>query len=461
MKRSFFAVLTLAGLTACGGAPAATTPDNLGSAPASSARRASSDVEATVAIEEGRRAPTSRELQVIRALSGIAERVRGLTLREPVDVEVHSRARMTAHLVEGLEEEELSVAKKVYVALGLLPEDVNLKDLLERVLGEQVVGYYDPKTKKLVVRDDVMQDLTRSVGNQDEARVVLVHEIVHALQDQRLTLGDVYDLERDSDADTAFRAVVEGDATLAMLAYAVERQGAGLEMITQDPSALATLMENSSGGFGGELSSAPLILKESLVAPYSRGLVFNATLYRDGGWGRIDEAHRTPPVSTEQILHPERYSRGELPDEIVLPRFTTLDAGFQEIDEDTLGEIELAVFLGVRRNAAPTVHRTAAEGWSGDRLRVYEGPRGPVCIWFTAWDNDAEAAEAYQAVLAGLPAPADPLDVNQAAHVGRGVLITLNLPRTASAEVDATFRAFAQALPPEPPRVAAPAVSPP
>ena len=52
---------------------------------------------------------------------------------------------------------------------------------------------------RLVVRDDVMRSLARN--SVDEARVVLVHELVHALQDQHLQLGTLNEVERDSDAD--------------------------------------------------------------------------------------------------------------------------------------------------------------------------------------------------------------------------------------------------------------------
>ena len=81
------------------------------------------------------------------------------------------------------------------------------------VLGEQVIGYYDPEPGRLVVRDSIMVALAGEPSSEQtqEASLVLVHELVHALQDQRLGLGDSYEQARTADADNAFRAVVEGD----------------------------------------------------------------------------------------------------------------------------------------------------------------------------------------------------------------------------------------------------------
>ena len=62
-----------------------------------------------------------------------------------------------------------------------------------------------------------------------------------------------------------------------------------------------------------------------MIFPYLRGMVFCAKLTNDGGWKAIDEAYRNPPLSTEQILHPEKYRAK--PDSPMSIDLGALDAG--------------------------------------------------------------------------------------------------------------------------------------
>ena len=62
-----------------------------------------------------------------------------------------------------------------------------------------------------------------------------------------------------------------------------------------------------------------------MIFPYFRGMVFCAKLDQRGGWAAIDEVYRNPPLSTEQILHPEKYrAKPDFPMTIDLG---TLEAG--------------------------------------------------------------------------------------------------------------------------------------
>src|SRR6185312_5802699 len=94
---------------------------------------------------------------------------------------------------------------------------------------------------------------------------------------------------------------------------------------------------------GSSLREAPVILSETMIFPYLRGLVFCARLTNDGGWKAIDDAYRHPPLSTEQILHPEKY-RAE-PDRPTVVDLGKLDAGpgWTELGRNVVGEMQLAV----------------------------------------------------------------------------------------------------------------------
>jgi hypothetical protein len=176
---------------------------------------------ATPAVSRGsRRVPSLREAQVITELMRAAERVRNLQFVRRVPVLVENRERITEYVSTQIEEEELERARVVYTALGLLPENLDVRALLLRLMGEQVVGYYDADEKHLVVRDDIMRGFAQQSDDESgagselaEARIVLLHELVHALQDQHLKLSEHIHAERDTDASNAFHALVEGDAT--------------------------------------------------------------------------------------------------------------------------------------------------------------------------------------------------------------------------------------------------------
>ncbi len=388
-------------------------------------------------------APSSRERAVIDRLAAIASRSRELTFLEPVPVLVQSRSEILRHLFRELEEEDLEVSRRVYVALGLLPADLDVRDLFERVLGEQVAGYYDPDHDQLVIRDEVM----RRLGGQDtdEAQVTIVHELVHALQDQRLGLGERLDEELPSDASSALQAVVEGDATLAMLAYVLERQGIPLRFFTSQPERLARFASDAMGSSRDpELAGAPAILRVTLLSSYLDGLLFAALLHGRGGWDAVDQAHRTPPVSTEQILHPERYLAGERPDEVRVPPLPRVDgAGYRRFEDDTLGELEMRVYFGQLEDS---VHEAAADGWSGDHLVAYEREETVAIVWFSAWDDETEAEEAARAARAVQPYG------GAVWTQGRGVGIVRHLDSNLLSEVAGAFQSFARSLPASPPR---------
>src|SRR4051812_48923949 len=71
--------------------------------------------------------------------------------------------------------------EEVLKLLGLLPRNADLRKLSGAVFGEQVAGYYDPRTKRLTV-------VRGARGFAGE--VVLAHELTHALEDQRFKLTE-------------------------------------------------------------------------------------------------------------------------------------------------------------------------------------------------------------------------------------------------------------------------------
>jgi hypothetical protein len=392
-------------VVACASQPA--KPDDLDDALAGLPEdRARSGARGETQPRASRRTPTQRETRVIGELMRAAERVRHLRFARPVPVLVENRERITQYVSTQIEEEELERARVVYTALGLLSKDLDVRALLLRLMGEQVVGYYDADAKHLVVRDDVMRGFAERASHdsaaQDqlaEARIVLLHELVHALQDQHLQLSQHIHVERDTDAANAFHALVEGDATLAMIGYALEREQVPLHRLTGNPAQVRSFSDvvRRSPLAGSELEQAPAIVRVPLLSSYVDGLAFCASLHGRGGFDAIDRAHSAPPSSTEQVLHPERFALPDAPTKVELPDVPALeDAGYEVVREDTLGELEMGVYFGQAGTLDDA--KRAADGWDGDRIRVYRHPEEPsAVVWLSVWDTEHDAQQAQGA----------------------------------------------------------------
>ena len=77
---------------------------------------------------------------------------------------------------------QLAGEEKAYKLLRLIPDSMDLRAFFLRVLTEQVVGYYDPKAKSLYVVEGADEQV---VG------ITITHELIHALQDQYVSLDSI------------------------------------------------------------------------------------------------------------------------------------------------------------------------------------------------------------------------------------------------------------------------------
>ena len=449
MKHSFGVFAIAAFCVACRGAgtpPPQSAPSVSQTQEASEAQplEAPEQLEARKSLQPGlRRVATPEERAAIATLARAAEKVRQLRFRTPVQVEVEDAATITRSLIDQIEDEEIERARLVYGSLGLVDPSSDLRALFADVVGEQVVGYYDPEDDRLVVRDDVIVGLAERPGDSvvDETRLVLIHELTHALQDQRLGLGETYDEERSSDEDNAYRAVVEGDATLAMLAHVLRGQGIPLSLATASIQQMSGLVDMGTLMQGEKLAESPAILRVTLVAPYVRGLQMMAAIQARGGWQAANRAFRDPPTTTEQVLHVEKFFAREPAEAIDIPNIAALDrAEFSILKEDTLGELEIGVYFG--QGQASETDEPAASGWAGDRLQVLARGQEVAAIWWTTWDSEAEAIQAEHA--ARRVSPAD--DRARVERLGRALLIIRGLPRELHRSVRRAFASFARRI---------------
>ncbi len=319
------------------------------------------------------------------------ERIRQQKFVAPVTSETISRAELPARL-RGQIEKSLSYSfgeyEQMLRALHLIDEPPgDLMNSLLSLLQSQVLAYYDPDTDHFFFVSSEPSGLTAAVPKDLLHDSVVMHELVHALQDQRVDLSKLdRDLRDDWDAALALHAVVEGEATLVMMAVMIEDAGATLNDVVMNEAVLnAALAGVASTPI--DPAGAPRYFVESLKFPYIEGLRFVAHAYRRGGWKAVDQLLVDPPRSTRQILEPELYdSRKSGPAAFVAswPAASFPDA--------RLGEANWSFLLG-----------GPVGGWIDDRvsIRLDRQCRATVLVT-TAWDSETAArsfASRYEAFL--------------------------------------------------------------
>jgi hypothetical protein len=242
----------------------------------------------------------------------------------------------------------------LYASLGLLPEDVNMRELASDLFGEGVAGYYDPRNGRLRIVDGA------ATGTRVAGEMVIAHELTHALEDQRFDF-DTDDLAEGDDGALAYSALVEGTATVLMYDY-VDRH------FTQE-EAIGGLLSTAFAPTG----DLPPFMMAQLLFSYVQGERFVRNLQRANGWALVDAAFLRPPASTEQVMHPRKYLRFEDPVDVPLRG-----------RDGTFGEWATWQLLDL---AGGTDADEAAAGWGGDAFSVSDDAVKLRWVWDTPRDR--------------------------------------------------------------------------
>lgn len=347
------------------------TPSATASAPLSEAPSAAPSLDPAAAFAE-------IEEQVLA--------LRGLPAPDIGPAEIIDRQQLGEELDELLAEEwtdeELERSNLTLRAMGLLTEEQDLRELTRTLLGDQVIGFYDPLEKRMVVVSDE--------GLSVLARITYAHEYTHALQDAAFDSFEVRDQLADDDAILARQALEEGDATVVMFQWALSG--------TLTPEELTQVTDTPIPDTG----DVPDWMLRQLEFPYLAGLTFVTQLRAAGDWARVNDAYTDAPASTEQILHPEKYLAGEDPVEVEAAGLADVfGRGWRDLEPTTMGEAMIGIWLG-HLGVGETAAASAAAGWGGDRLVVATGLDDAwVMAWRIAWDSAADADE-FAAAYDGL-----------------------------------------------------------
>jgi hypothetical protein len=318
---------------------------------------------------------------IVSSIERQVEQIRGLdfTHRVPVDAVTH------AELVRGLEQTfDGAYPARLYrrrslawVTIGAIPPGTEIRQQLEAFASSQVIGYYDEVSKYLVF-----------LGTDDPSpaeRVTLAHELTHALDDQHFGLLRLDKLAGDCD-DEAFQAalaLVEGDATHVMVAYA--RQYLSLQ---------------EQLGIAGEGGSAPAGIEPFILRmqtwPYTAGLGFVQSLVNAGGERAVDAAFRRFPTSTEQIIDPASYPNDTPVAVDVAQLGPRLGDGWRDLDVQSVGAAWVSILLGLHVDQSRATE--VAKGWQGGLYRAWTDGSDVAVVMKTSWE-DPPAASAFGSAM--------------------------------------------------------------
>jgi hypothetical protein len=338
-----------------------------------------------------------------RELCGEANRIAqeltvisGMQLHHPVPCDFITKEKISEFLNKRVKEvakpEEIRAEELTLKKFGLVPQDFDLAKSTVDLLTEQAAAFYDYDKKKLFITESTPSDTQEPV---------LAHELSHALADQNFNLAKfIRQGRKNDDGSTARLAVMEGQATWLMSEFLARKAGQSLKSSPSLVSMMSTMSDSGAGQYP-VYDSAPLYLRLTLVFPYTKGMLFqNAVFQKDSQYG-FAEVFRRAPVSTQQILHPDKYFASVKPTEPDLPD-PHLPHGYKGLVGGCLGELEHQILLeqlmGKDRAAELAAH------WRGSSFELTENRKAErvVLLYAVEWDSEESARQyftAYQELM--------------------------------------------------------------
>lgn len=363
------------------------------------------------------------EAYVSRAMARV-EHIRGEKFAKDVPVEVMTREQYRERLAEGESDEEYNAWNdQVWEALFIVGENESSEAAISGTLGGAVAGFYSPKEQAIVV-------ITENSDQPVIDNVTLIHELTHALQDQRHDLAAERFSGETQDGDLAVNGIVEGEAVYVEQRYS-ERCGSEWECV-ETP-------QQGSSGRSGDLNVGILV---TVLQPYSDGPGYVHDIVESEGWEGVDRRMENPPVSSTQVIH--RTDREPTPiefeDEARGGWETFPDQGVDG-GADTVGEASIFSMFWYQ-SRPDTFDANAIDpnllfeedhpyerynyvsepsaGWANDKVYPYRNAEGDETrygyVWLTEWQTKADAEE-FRAAYARM------LDAHNVRETDEGYLV--------------------------------------
>lgn len=330
-------------------------------------------------------------------------KITGLEPLKKVQRDTITRAEVKQFLEDRIREElrpeEIRLEELSLKRFGLIPREFDLKSATVDLITEQAAAFYDYRKKKLFLLEGdetSVPGADRDFGRAAQ-KMIVVHELAHALADQHFDLGKFIRKGRNDDAATARMSVMEGQATWLMLETMA--QGLGQSMRTM-PAMLDLMGASATEAMASQypvLATAPLYMRASLIFPYNQGLKFQHAVIQKLGNPGFSQVFRQPPVSTQQVLHPDKYFAKVEPVTLAFPELPR-GGGWKIVLESTVGELEHSVLI--EQYLSKRDAEEIAPHWRGGHLSLAENKaRAAALLYMSEWDDEKSAKQMFSAYI--------------------------------------------------------------
>jgi len=257
-------------------------------------------------------------------------------------------------------------------AMGFIEPDQTSDEVLRQFLAAGVLGFYDPETKELVVRQTAELDLL--------TKSTIVHELTHAYDDQH------YDLDRPELKDDdfterswTFTAVAEGSASHVETRW--------VETLTAGQQADLAQQEANFGDPSVFLAFdfAYLLLQ---ISVYVEGEPYVDAIVEIGGYDLLEATFMDLPLTSEEVME-----FGSVVDDF------SVDVPVPSVEGDVAwegvgGQVVLdSLFAGTFSG-----NEEAATGWGGDAMVFYRDDAESCVRWDIVMDTEADEQELVDAL---------------------------------------------------------------
>ncbi|HLP59804.1 MAG TPA: hypothetical protein VK186_13275 [Candidatus Deferrimicrobium sp.] len=298
-----------------------------------------------------------------------------LDFKTDIPIKYLNKDRLKKYIGARVDQEypgELVEKEEMYFQLlGFSDQPINVKNLHKKILIANAGAYYNEKTKEFFALKGY-QSL-----NMMNAMVV-AHELRHALLDAHFDLTGLLGKYPDyDDRGLAVICAIEGDAVFTTLLC----NGFNPELMASTDNA-APLFSFSPMGNTAQLYKSPDVVKNRFMMPNIDGLRFLIAVFSKKKWQGINDIWSSPPDSSEQILHPEKYLKREKPIAVAIEY---IPDGYELYHSGVIGEYYLNVLL---MPTHASKYFAFANGWGGDAFNIYRKSSSHFLIWKSTWDEE-------------------------------------------------------------------------
>ena len=295
--------------------------------------------------------------------------------------------------------EEWERDTRILRRVGLLSEGEDLKEMVLTMFQSAVAGFYNPKTGNMYVIEGM---------DVEGQKPTIVHELIHALEDQHYDLDGMEEPYREDDPDRQFaiRCLWEGSAEYARRLYQ------DMEPAVAKHYYVAQGKNPSAAAQQAMMQTTPTYMLLSTLLHYRTGPNFVMHQYRKYGYADgMQKLFEDPPTTQEQVLHPHKWlgTNRDYPRKVVWGTDIAAALGkpWKKVEEHSIGELDLAIYLDFfhgdkkgRLNQqdmgfgkfVDKRSNAAARGWDGGRAKFLEDDDGKIIVvQALVFDSESQA----------------------------------------------------------------------